>query len=38
MLTEDEPNYSINAEMENHYRTEKGDDANKIKKGVRFFY
>ena len=38
MLVEDEMNNSTDAEMENHYRTEKGDDAKKIRKGTRFFY
>ena len=38
MLFEDETNNSTDAEMENQYRTEKGDDAKKIRKGIRFFY
>ena len=37
MLVEDETNSSTGAEMENQYRTEKGDDANKIKKNISFF-
>ena len=38
MLLEDEMNDSSDAEMENQYRTEKADDAKKIRKGIRFFY
>ena len=38
ILVEDETNYSTDAEMENQYRIEKGDDAKKIRKGIRFFY
>ena len=38
MLVEDETNNSTDAEMENQYRTEKTDDAKKIRKGIRFFY
>ena len=37
MLVEGEMNNSTGVEMENHYKTRKGDDANKIKKGIRFF-
>ena len=37
MLVEDETNYSTGAKMKNQYRTEKGDDVNKIKKGITFF-
>ena len=38
MLVEDETNNSNDAEMENQYRTEKGDDAKEIRKGIRFFF
>ena len=38
LLLEDETNNSTGAEMENQYRAEKGDDAIKIKKGIRFFW
>ena len=38
MLVEDETNNSTDAEMENQYRTEKADDAKKIRKGIGFFY
>ena len=38
MLVEDETNNSTGAEKENRYKTGKGDDANKIKKGIKFFY
>ena len=38
MLVEDETNNSTGAEMENKYITRKGDDAKKIREGVRFFY
>ena len=34
MLVEDETNNSTGAEKEDQYRTEKGDDANKIKNGI----
>ena len=37
MLVEDETNNSTGTDMENQQRTEKGGDANKIKKGIRFF-
>ena len=37
MLVEGEMNNSTGVEMENHYKTEKGDYANEIKKGIRFF-
>ena len=36
MLVQVEANNSAGAEMGNKYRTEKGDNANKIKKGIRF--
>ena len=39
MLVEDETNNnSADNEMKNEYRTEKGDDDKKIRKGIRFFY
>ena len=38
MLVEDETSNSTGAEIKNQYRTEKGDDANKIKKGINIFY
>ena len=38
MLVEDETNNSTNTKIENQYRTEKGDDAKKIRKGSRYFY
>ena len=37
MLAEGEMNNSTGVEMENHYKTRKEDDVNKIKKGIRFF-
>ena len=37
MLVEGEMNNSTGVEMENHYKTRKGDDVNRIKKGIRFF-
>ena len=38
LLLEDETNNSTGAKMENQYWTEKGDDAIKIKKGIKFFW
>ena len=38
MMVEYETNNSTGAEMEIQYRTEKRDDTNKIKIGIRFFY
>ena len=38
MLVEDETNNSTGAEIENQCRTKQENDANKIKKGIRFFY
>ena len=38
MLVQNETNNSADAEMENQYRTEKADDAKKIRKGIGFFY
>ena len=38
MLVEDETSNSTGAEIKNQYRTEEGDDANKIKKGINIFY
>ena len=38
MLVENKTNNSTDAEIENQYRTEKGDDATMIRKGIRFFY
>ena len=35
MLVDDETNNSTGAEMQNQHKTEKGDDANKIKSGIR---
>ena len=35
MLVENETNNSTNAEMENQYRTEKEDDAKKIRKSCK---
>ena len=38
MLVEDETNNSTDAEIENQFRAEKGDDAKNIRTGIRFFY
>ena len=36
-LIEEETNNSIGAEIKNQHCTEKRNDANKIKKGIRYF-
>ena len=37
MSVEDKTNNSAGAEMENQYKTRRGDDASKIKEGIIFF-